>query len=104
MAVSGLLGNRFGGKKQRTYGWMNAGKEGAASPAVTPGKPPPSGPTSTAGTPGPDRTRAVSKEKHFGQWDEDKDTQIQARDVLLVLEGDARASRSFVRGLSLPEK
>lgn len=104
MAVSGLLGNRFGGKKSRTYDWMNAGKTGGASPAVTPGRPLPSGASSTAGTPAPERTRAVPKDKQFGQWDEDKDAKIQARDVFLVLEGDGRALRSYVRGLSLPEK
>ena len=102
MAVSGLLGNRLG-KKLKTYDWMNAGK-GGASPAVTPGKPMASGTTSIAGTPGPERsTRTLSREKHFGQWDEDRDAKIQARDVFLVLESDGRASRSYVRGLSLTE-
>lgn len=100
MAVSGLLGNRFGGKKQRTYDWM---KGGGGSPAVTPGKPSASGATTAAGTPGPERSKSVPAEKVFGQWDEDKDAKIQARDVLLVLEGDGRASRSYVRGFSLPE-
>ncbi|OQV05974.1 hypothetical protein CLAIMM_10622 [Cladophialophora immunda] len=103
MAVAGLFGSRLGGKKSRTYDWMNAGKAGA-SPAATPGRPPASGAPSTPGTPAPDRTRTAPKEKQFGQWDEDKDSKIQARDVLLVLEGDGRASRSYVRGLSLPEK
>ncbi|KIX07892.1 uncharacterized protein Z518_02546 [Rhinocladiella mackenziei CBS 650.93] len=103
MAVSGLLGSRFGGKNKRTYDWMNAGKGGGASPAGTPGRPLASGTTSAAGTPGPDRTRAVPKEKQIGQWDEEKEAKIQARDVFLVLESDGRASRSFVRGLSLPE-
>ncbi|KAK5210226.1 hypothetical protein LTR99_009305 [Exophiala xenobiotica] len=101
MAFSGLLGNRFGSKKQRTYDWM---KGGGGSPAVTPGKPAASTTASVAGTPGPDRARAVPKEKHFGQWDEDQDAKIQARDVFLVLEGDGRASRSYVRGQSLPVK
>lgn len=104
MAVSGMFGSRLGGKKGgRTYDWMNAGKAGA-SPAATPGRPPASGPTSTAGTPAPERARTVPKDKQFGQWDENKDAKIQARDVLLVLEGDGRASRSYLRGLSLPEK
>lgn len=103
MAVSGLLGNRFGGKNKRTYDWMNAGKGGGASPAVTPGKPVASGATSMAGTPAPERVRAVTKDKQLGQWDEEKDAKIQARDIFLVLESDGRASRSYVRGLSLPE-
>ncbi|OAP64368.1 hypothetical protein AYL99_00340 [Fonsecaea erecta] len=102
MAVAGLFGSRLGGKKSRTYDWMNAGK-GGASPAAIPGRPPPSSAPSTAGTPAPDRARTTPKEKQLGQWDEDKDAQIQARDVLLVLESDGRASRSYVRGLSLPE-
>ncbi|KIX94833.1 uncharacterized protein Z520_09523 [Fonsecaea multimorphosa CBS 102226] len=103
MAVAGLFGSRLGGKKSRTYDWMNAGKAGG-SPAATPGKPPASAAPSTAGTPAPDRARTIPKEKQFGNWDEDKDAKIQARDVLLVLESDGRASRSYVRGLSLPEK
>lgn len=102
MAVSSMLGSRFGNKKSRTYDWMNAGKGGGGSPAGTPGKPVASGSTSVAGTPGPDRARAVSKEKHFGHWDEDKDAKIQARDVLLVLESDGRHPRSYVRGTSVP--
>jgi hypothetical protein len=102
MAVAGLFGSRLGGKKSgRTYDWM----KGGGSPAVTPGKPPPSNPTSTVGTPNPERARpAVPKDKRFGLWDEDKDFSIQARDVLLVLDSDGRASRGFVRGLSLVEK
>ncbi|EXJ66330.1 uncharacterized protein A1O5_10482 [Cladophialophora psammophila CBS 110553] len=103
MAVAGLFGSRLGGKKSRTYDWMNAGKAGA-SPAVTPGRLPVSASTSAAGTPAPDRTRTIPKEKQFGQWDEDRDAKIQARDVLLVLETDGRATRSYVRGLSLPER
>ena len=104
MATTSMFTTRLGGKKAgRTYDWMNAGKAGA-SPAVTPGRPPLSGATSTAGTPAPERARAGLKDKQFGQWDEDKDAKIQARDVLLVLEGDGRASRSYIRGLSLQEK
>ncbi|EXJ61796.1 hypothetical protein A1O7_02226 [Cladophialophora yegresii CBS 114405] len=101
MAVAGILGNRK--KAGRTFDWMNAGKAGA-SPAATPGRPPVSGPTSTAGTPAPERTRAPPKDNQFGHWDEDKDARIQARDVLLVLESDGRASRSYLKGVNLPEK
>jgi len=100
MAVSGLLGR---GKKSRTYDWMNAGKGGGASPATTPGRPVASGASSTVGTPAPERVRPVVKEKQFGQWEESSDSKIQARDVFLVLESDGRASRSYLRGLSLPE-
>lgn len=78
-------------------------KGGGASPAATPGKPLASGTSSVVGTPGPDRARSVLKDKRFGQWDEAKDAQIQARDVLLVLEGDGRAARSYVRGFSVSE-
>lgn len=103
MAVSGLMGSRFGSKKQRTYDWMNAGKGGAASPALTPGRPSASASTSAAATPAPERPKAVLKDKPVGQWDEDKDPGIQARDVLLVLETDGRAPKSYVRGYSLLE-
>ncbi|KIW70101.1 hypothetical protein PV04_02407 [Phialophora macrospora] len=101
MAVAGILGNRK--KAGRTFDWMNAGKAGA-SPAATPGRPPLSGPTSTAGTPAPERARAAPKDNQFGHWDEENDAKIQARDVLLVLESDGRASRSYLRGVSLPER
>lgn len=101
LAVSGLLGR---GKKTRTYDWMNAGKGGAgASPAATPGRPIASGTPSAVGTPAPERARPGVKDKQFGQWDEDKEGQIQARDVFIVLESDGRASRSYLRGMSLPE-
>ena len=100
MAVSGLLGR---GKKSRTYDWMNAGKGGGASPAATPGKALASGTPSAVGTPGPERARPTSREKQFGQWDEAKDAKIQARDIFTVLEGDGRTSKSYMRGLSLPE-
>jgi hypothetical protein len=100
MAVSGLLGR---GKKTRTYDWMNAGKGAGASPAATPGRPLASGASSAVGTPAPERARPAVKEKQFGQWDEDKESKIQARDVFIVLESDGRASRSYLRGLSLPE-
>ncbi|KEF57126.1 uncharacterized protein A1O9_07316 [Exophiala aquamarina CBS 119918] len=100
MAVSGLLGR---GKKQRTYDWMNASKGAGASPAATPGRPLVSGASSAVGTPAPERARPAVKEKQFGQWDEGKESKIQARDVFLVLESDGRASRSYLRGLSLPE-
>jgi len=100
MALGGAL-NPFGRKKGgRELAWMKMG----SSPAVTPGRPPTSGAASTAGTPGPERARAPPTDKEFGQWEEDKDGKIQARDVLLVLESDGRASRSFVRGLSSQEK
>ena len=102
MAFSGLLGNRK--KAGRTFDWMNAGKGGGASPAITPGGLPASTTTSTVGTPAPERVRIAPKEKSFGQWEENKNANIEARDVLLVLESDGRASRSFLKGLSLPEK
>jgi len=101
MAVSGLLGGRFGSKRQKTYDWMNAGKGGGGSPGGTPGRPLASTSTSAAATPGAERPRPVPKDKQFGLWDEDRDPGIQARDVLLVLEDDGRAPRSFVRGYSL---
>lgn len=100
LAVSGLLGR---GKKTRTYDWMNAGKGAGASPAATPGRPMASGTPSAVGTPAPERARPGAKDKQFGQWDEDKEGQIQARDVFIVLESDGRASRSYLRGMSLPE-
>ena len=95
LAMSGL-GGRLGGKK-KNYSWMTGGSAVStptkvASPAV------PSG----AATPSTEKP-AAAKNKATGVWTEDNDVSIQARDVLLVLENDGRALRSFLRGSSKPE-
>jgi Transcription initiation factor TFIID component TAF4 family len=99
MAVTGLMGNRFGSKKGKTYDWMNAGKSGTSTPH-TPSRLPGSATASAVGTPSADRPRPQAKEKRFSAWDEDKDPGIQARDVLLVLETDGRAPKTYLKALN----
>ena len=95
MAV-GMGGGLLGGKKKKTYGWMNAG---AASGTSTPARPVSSTTTSAAATPSQDKARQQTAKKNvLGTWDEDKDPGIQVRDVLPVLEQDRMAPRAYVRG------
>ena len=93
MAVGGGL---LGGKKKKTYGWMNAGASGTSTPT----RPAPGSATpSTIGTPSQDKVRQPTvKQNQFGTWDEDKDPGIQLRDVLPVLESDGMAPRAYIRG------
>lgn len=99
LATAGILG-RLGGKQKKSYSWL----QGGGNAAQTPTKPATgSASTSAAATPSGEKTVASSREKLVGQWDEDNDPGIQLRDVLLVLENDGRAARSFVRGYSKPE-
>lgn len=94
MAVSGTLGKMLGGKKGKTYGWMNLGDtSGASSP-----RPLLSTNTSAVGTPTVSNPRSKQQDRRFGIWDEDKDPGVQAKDVLLVLETDGRAPRAYLRG------
>ncbi len=92
--------------KFKKYSWLQNG--GVASPAAS------SGPTqnknnagvsSTASTPGSVRTGpSTGRGKQFGEWDENDDRAIQARDVLLVLETDGKAIRALSKGYNTPEK
>lgn len=94
MAV-GMGGGLLGGKKKKTYGWMNAGASGTSTPT----RPVGSTTTSAAATPSQDKARQQTAKKNvFGTWDEDKDPGIQVRDVLPVLEQDGMAPRAYVRG------
>ena len=97
LATSGGMGARLGKKKGKTYDWLNPG-----AAASTPAKPTASAGPSASGTPASSRPAAAPL-KTLGQWDEDKDSGIQARDVLLVLETDGKAARSLQRAYSMPE-
>ncbi|RMZ79036.1 hypothetical protein DV737_g3577, partial [Chaetothyriales sp. CBS 132003] len=76
LAISGMMGSRFGGKKNRTYDWLTAGKSGSSTPTRGPSIA--AGPL--AGTP-------------------NKEPGIQVRDILLVLESDARAPKTYLKAL-----
>ena len=111
LAVGSLGGSSFlGGKKKKQYAWMTGG-------ANTPSSAPSPGPAPKAATPtaavaapsnvtphGARHTSGTGAEaKGVGQWDEDRDPGIQARDVLLVLESDGKAPKSLLRGYNVPE-
>lgn len=101
MATTGLLGGRFGGKAKKSYSWLSGGAP-TASPVGTPGRLPS---ISAASAPAPAtlgsaRAPVADKGKVFGQWDEAKESGIQTRDVLLALEIDGNAGRSFLKGYS----
>lgn len=83
-------------------GGSNASKA-ASSPAPTPVKSGGAAASSTSSTPNGVRTSAVSRARQFGDWDEDREPGIQARDVLLVLETDGKATRSLMKGYNVPE-
>lgn len=90
----------------KKYSWLN--KVSAASHAASLGQ------TSTksnatlnsvGSTPGSNRTGPpISRLKRFGDWDENEDFAIQARDILSVLESDGKAARALSRGYNTPEK
>ena len=98
MAVTGLMGSRFGGKKNKSYDWLHAGKSGTSTPNTL-SRIPSSTAGSVLGTPSVDRIRAQPKEKRSVAWDEDKDPGIQVRDILLVLESDGRAPKTYLQAL-----
>ncbi|RMZ88765.1 hypothetical protein DV736_g4007, partial [Chaetothyriales sp. CBS 134916] len=95
LAISGMMGSRFGGKKNRTYDWLTAGKSGSSTPTRVPSMTA----GSVAGTPSAPRPQPQAKENKFLPWDEDKEPGIQVRDVLLVLESDARAPKTYLKAL-----
>jgi hypothetical protein len=95
--ATGMMSNRFN-KKNKSYSWMTAGKSGTATP-TTPSRFPSSAAGSLTGTPNTDRGRARAAEKRFASWDEEKDPGIQARDILLVLETDGRAPKTYLKAM-----
>ena len=103
MATAGMLGGKFGlGGSKKKYSWLAGAAAGGGSTASTPVKSVTSAGPSAAGTPAPNRP-ATAPLKMLGQWTEEKDPGIQARDVLLVLETDGKAPRSLQRAYCMPE-
>lgn len=84
---------RMGGKKAKTYAWMNSGSTPASGTATPVRAPPPSRPNKEKGADAP-------KGPKLGEYDEEADPGVQLRDLLSVLEFDGRAPKSFVRGSS----
>ncbi|KAK5096391.1 hypothetical protein LTS08_007647 [Lithohypha guttulata] len=93
-AIFMATSNIFGKKKGKNYSWMSGGTA-ASTPSGT------GTPTRTAQTtPAKNKAPQPATGSRMGQFDEGKEPGIQARDMLLVLESDGRAARSFVRGSS----
>jgi len=99
MATASLLG-RFGNNKKKTYSWMAGGGAGSRpqSAAATPTR------AASTAEPAKDKGPEIPKAAQFGQFDETAESGIQARDLLLVLESDGRAARSFVKGSSIVDE
>ncbi len=93
-------------KFSKKYSWLNKGS--ATSPAASPGQTPNRGNAaliSAPPTPGSVRTGfSIGRGKQFGDWNENEDGAIQARDVLLVLETDGKAVKALSKGYNTPEK
>ena len=106
MAILGLASSK------KSYSWLDGG---AASPAASLGQKANAGNkkgnTSNAGLSsiscayGSARTGPlIERGKPLGEWDENDDGAIQARDVLLVLETDGQAVKALSRAYNTPEK
>lgn len=102
MAMGLGASNKF--KKQ--YSWLKNGTAGSA--AASTGQTPNRGNATTnsaPSTPGSARNApSIGRGKQFGEWNEDDDLGIQARDVLLVLETDGKAIKALSKGYNTPEK
>lgn len=93
-------------KFKKSYAWL---KNGATGSAVTgTGQPANRGSSalnSAPSTPGGGRIgSSTSRAKQFGEWNENEDRAIQARDVLSALETDGKAVKVVSKGYNTPEK
>jgi Transcription initiation factor TFIID component TAF4 family len=108
------MGLGLGGsnKFQKSYSWLHGG---TASLAASAGQKANTGNkkattsnaslNNTSSTYGNARTRpSIGRGKRLGEWDENDDGAIQARDILLVLETDGQAVKALSRGYNTPEK
>jgi hypothetical protein len=101
----GALGSLIG-KKGKSYSWMTGGTntpKAVSSPVPTPARINSAIASSGSSAPNGVRPAAASRGGQFGDWDEDKEPGIQARDLLLVLETDGKAPRSLMKGYNVPE-
>lgn len=101
----GALGSLIG-KKGKSYSWMTGGTntpKAASSPVPSPARIHSTTAASTSSAPQSSQPAAAPRGGQFGDWDEDKEPAIQARDVLLVLETDGKAPRSLMKGYNVPE-
>lgn len=95
MATAGLFG-RFANSKKKNYSWMTGGGSSKApSAAPTPTR------SNSVAAPAREKQPQPQKGPRVGQFDESSETGIQARDLVLVLESDGRAARSYIRAASI---
>lgn len=107
--ATGSTFNRFG-KGKKTYSWLNKGNNASPSPAAT---------VSNANinmsleddAPQPSSVAAkpptVRPVRQFGEWNEEAEQRsrgIRLRDVLLVLEGDGKATKALLRAYNYPDE
>lgn len=93
------------GKFQKQYSWLKSSS--AVSPAASRGQTPTrnAAPNSGTSTPRGGRTASmIPRGRQLGEWNENEDSTIQARDVLLVLESDGKAIKTLSKGYNMPEK
>ena len=101
----GALGSLIG-KKGKSYSWMTGGTntpKAVSSPVPTPARINSAIAAASSAVSNSARPAPASRGGQFGDWDEDKEPGIQARDLLLVLETDGRAPRSLMKGYNVPE-
>lgn len=95
MATANLFG-RFGNSKKKNYSWMTGGPSSkTSSTAATPTR------SNSFAAPPREKQPQSQKWPQIGQFDESSEAGIQARDLLLVLESDGRAARSYVKAASI---
>lgn len=94
MATAGLFG-RFGNSKKKNYSWMTGASSKTPSAAPTPTR------SNSVAAPSKDKQPPPQKGPQVGQFDDSSEAGIQARDLLLVLESDGRAARSYIRAASI---
>lgn len=94
LATANLFG-RFGNSKKKNYSWMTGGASKTPSAAATPTR------SNSVAAPAREKQTPAQKGPQIGQFDEASEAGIQARDLLLVLESDGRAARSYVKAASL---
>lgn len=103
------MGSGAPSKFKKQYSWLNPKSGGAASSAASGGQTPNKGGATLNGassTPSNARTGPLVPRgsKQFGEWDENEDRAIQARDVLSALETDGKAVKAVSKGYNIPEK
>lgn len=94
MATANLFG-RFGNSKKKNYSWMTGGASKTPSAAPTPTR------SNSVAAPTREKQPQLQRGSQIGQFDESSEAGIQARDLLLVLESDGRAARSYIKAASI---